>query len=54
MKGVHIFDGLIDLIEHDSQYKSNSAVRKAIHWAKDSKWSFFFRYRKLNDIYLYV
>ncbi|KAH8403268.1 hypothetical protein KR222_009333 [Zaprionus bogoriensis] len=35
VRGVHIFDGLIDLLEHDSQYKSSNSVRRAIHWAHD-------------------
>ncbi|KAH8415209.1 hypothetical protein KR215_009008 [Drosophila sulfurigaster] len=34
--GVNIFDGLIDLLENDSQYKCSNSVRKAIHWVHHS------------------
>ncbi|KAM8717492.1 hypothetical protein ACLKA7_004221 [Drosophila subpalustris] len=34
--GVHIFDGLIDLLENDSQYKSSNMVRKGINWVHQS------------------
>ncbi|XP_023175057.2 uncharacterized protein LOC111602289 [Drosophila hydei] len=36
VRGIHLFDELIDLLENDSQYKTSSVVRKLINWIHDS------------------
>lgn len=38
VRGVRLFDELIDLLENDSQYKSSNIIRRLINWIEQCEY----------------
>jgi len=54
--GVKFFNPLIDLFEHDAEYRDKSWVRKSIGWSQNCECPFliYSKYLKILCIIIYV